>query len=65
MGVIVLAKYLGNYGLVTPIITLGANNSGPFPFEAHLRWAHDLLPPTTQASIPPFEQLLDKGTYFL
>jgi hypothetical protein len=33
------------------------NNSNPIPFQAHLRWVHDLLPPTTQTSILPFEQL--------
>ncbi len=66
--------YLGSWGLVTLIITsnflqnsysflLGAistNNSNPFPFQAHFKWVHDLLPLATQTSIPPFEQLSKK-----
>jgi hypothetical protein len=38
----------------------GANNLGPLPFQAHFRWACDLLPLAIQASIPPFEQLLER-----
>jgi len=80
MEVIALATYLGNYGFVTPIIAfrflqdvcpfllkvIRANSSNPIPFQARLRLrrAHDLLPPTTQVFIPPFEQLSDRGTYF-
>jgi hypothetical protein len=79
MEVIALATYLGNYMFVTLIITfrflqdvrpfllraIRTNNSNPIPFQARLRWAHDLLPPNTQVFIPPFEQLLNRGTYFL
>ncbi len=67
--------YLGNQGLVAIIIAskflqddcpfllgaIKANNSSPLPFQAHLRWAHDLPPLTIQASIPPIEQLLERG----
>jgi hypothetical protein len=28
-----------------------ANNLSPLPFQAHLKWAHDLLPPIGQISI--------------
>jgi hypothetical protein len=79
MEVIALATYLGNYRFVTPIIAfrflqdvrpfllraIRANNSNPIPFQVHLKWVHDLLLPTTQVFIPPFEQLSDRGTYFL
>jgi hypothetical protein len=40
---------------------IGANSFNPFPFQAHLRWACDLLPQAVQVSIPPFEQLLKRG----
>jgi hypothetical protein len=39
-----------------------ANNLGPLPFQPHFRWACDLLPLTTQVSIPSFEHLLERGT---
>jgi hypothetical protein len=41
-----------------PSIFIGAikaNNLNPLPFQVHLRQVHDLLPPTIQAIIPPFE----------
>jgi hypothetical protein len=67
--------YLGSWGLVALIITsnffhndhpflLGAirvSNLNSLPFQAHLKWVHDLLPPTVQTSIPPFEHLLERG----
>jgi hypothetical protein len=40
---------------------IGANNLGPLPFHAHLRWVHDLLRPTIQICILPFEQFSKKG----
>jgi hypothetical protein len=40
---------------------IGDNNSNPIPFQAHFKWARDLLPPTTQISILPFEQMLKRG----
>ncbi len=67
--VIVLIAYLGSWRFVVPIITskflqdccsfllrvIGANNLGLVPFQAHSRWAHDLLLPTIQIFIPSFE----------
>jgi len=38
-----------------------ASSFSPFPFQAHLRWACDLLPLVVQVSIPPFEQLWKRG----
>jgi hypothetical protein len=69
--VIALTTYLGSLGLIALIVAsrflqndhlfllgvIGANSSSPFPFQAHLRWAYDLLLVTFQTSIPPFEQL--------
>jgi hypothetical protein len=66
---------LGSWGLVAPIITsnffhndhpfllgaIRANNLNSLPFQAHLKWVHDLLPLATQTSIPPFEHLLERG----
>jgi hypothetical protein len=60
---------LGSWGLVALIIAskflhdgypflLGAikvSNLGPLPFQAYLKWAHDLLPLVAQIFIPPFE----------
>jgi hypothetical protein len=42
-----------------------ANNSNPFSFHVHFKWAHGLLPLATQTSIPPFEQLSKKGVDYL
>jgi hypothetical protein len=61
--VITPITHLGIRGLVTPIIAtrflldghpfllgvIRANILGPLPFQVHLRWAHDLLPPIAQA----------------
>jgi hypothetical protein len=47
-----------------PSIFIGgykANNLNSLPFQAHLKWVHDLLPLATQTSIPPFEHLLEGG----
>jgi hypothetical protein len=39
-----------------------ANSS--LSFQVHLRWTCDILPPNVQASIPPFEQLLERNRLF-
>jgi hypothetical protein len=41
-----------------------ANSSGPLSFQTHLKWTYDILPPNVQASIPPFEQLLERNRLF-
>jgi hypothetical protein len=69
---------LGELRLVTLIIALNffarrasifirgysVNNSSPLPFQAHFKRVCDLLPQATQISIPPFQQLLERGAYY-
>jgi len=66
--------YLGSWALVTHVITskflldsciflletIGANNSGPLPFQAHLKLMRKFFPLGSTTCVPLFEQLANK-----
>jgi len=66
--VIALVAYLWHWALVAPVIAsrffvgaIGASNSRPLPFQAHLKLAQELSPPGVTTCVPHFEQLVEKG----